>query len=103
MPARYWAGFYVGRFLGVGYGKTDIRFVGDATGAGNNPRGFGGLGGGQIGYNYQINQRVLGGEGDVGAANLHGARACGTSNGRDALGHQAGFNPADPNRSDVVT
>jgi len=94
IPPTYWTGFYVGGFLGVGFGKTDIRFVGDATGAGNNPRVFGGLGGGQIGYNYQINRWVLGVEGDVGAANIHGARTCGAANGKDAFGGQIGFSPA---------
>ncbi len=94
IPPTYWTGFYIGGFLGVGFGKTDIRFVGDPGGAGNNPRVFGGLGGGQIGYNYQINRWVLGVEGDVGAANLHGARTCGTSNGLDATGQLVGFNPA---------
>jgi opacity protein-like surface antigen len=102
IPPTYWTGFYVGGFLGVGFGKTDIRFVGDPGGAGNNPRVFGGLGGGQIGYNYQINQWVLGVEGDAGAANLHGARTCGTSNGLDALGNQVGFNPAYLNCQNVV-
>jgi hypothetical protein len=38
IPPTYWTGFYIGGFLGVGFGKTDIRFVGDPGGAGNNPR-----------------------------------------------------------------
>jgi opacity protein-like surface antigen len=98
----YWTGFYVGGFLGVGYGKTDIRFVGDPAGAGNNPRVFGGLGGGQIGYNYQVNRWVFGVEGDIGAANLHGARTCGAANGKDVFGNQVAFSPAYLNCQNVV-
>ena len=80
-----WTGFYVGGFLGGAYGRSDIRFVGDAAGAGNNPWVFGGLGGGQIGYNYQVNSWVFGVEADIGGTNLHGARTCGNSIGRDPV------------------
>jgi opacity protein-like surface antigen len=93
-----WTGFYVGGFLGVAEGKTDIRFVGDPTNQGNNPRVFGGLGGVEFGYNYQMaNHFVLGVEGDVGAQNLHGSKTCGTATGKDATGAQTinnGFAPA---------
>ena len=78
-----WTGFYVGGFLGGAYGRSDVRFVGDPAGDGNNPWVFGGLGGGQIGYNYQVNSWVFGVEGDIGGTNLHGARTCGNSIGRD--------------------
>jgi opacity protein-like surface antigen len=95
IPPTNWTGFYVGGFLGMAYGKTDIRFVGDPGGAGNNPRVVGGLGGGQIGYNYQLNNWVFGVEGDVGAANLHGTRTCGTPTGKDpTTGLQVAFDPA---------
>jgi opacity protein-like surface antigen len=97
-----WTGFYVGGFLGVGYGKTDIRFVGDPGGAGNNPRALGALGGGQIGYNYQVNKWVFGAEGDFGAANLHGAKTCGTDSGKDATGAEVRFSPAFLNCQNVV-
>ena len=80
-----WTGFYVGGFLGGAYGRSDIHFVGDPAGAGNNPWVFGGLGGGQIGYNYQVNSWVFGVEGDIGGTNLHGARTCGNSIGRDPV------------------
>jgi opacity protein-like surface antigen len=104
IPPTYWTGFYVGGFLGVGYGRTDIRFVGDPAGAGNNPWAVGGLGGGQIGYNYQVNKWVFGAEGDIGAANLHGARTCGASNGLAPGGGLAGtgFSPAYLNCQNVV-
>jgi opacity protein-like surface antigen len=83
-----WTGFYVGGFFGAAYGNSDIRFVGDPAGSGNNPRVFGALGGGQLGYNYQVNRWVFGVEGDVGGTNAHGARTCGQSGssvGRDPI------------------
>jgi opacity protein-like surface antigen len=102
IPPTNWTGFYVGGFLGVAYGRTDIRFVGDPGGAGNNPWAVGAIGGGQVGYNYQVNQWVFGAEGDLGAANLRGARSCGTTNGRDANGVQVAFAPAYLNCQNVV-
>jgi len=83
-----WTGFYVGGFLGAAYGNSDIRFVGDPNNSGNNPRIMGGLGGGQAGYNYQMNNWVFGVEADIGGANIHGARTCGQSTasvGRDPV------------------
>jgi opacity protein-like surface antigen len=75
-----WTGFYVGGFLGMAYGNTDVRFVGTAANTGNNPRVLGALGGGQIGYNYQTASNwVVGVEGDIGATNLHGSRTCTTA------------------------
>jgi outer membrane autotransporter protein len=98
-----WTGFYVGGFLGMAYGNTDIRFVGDPAGAGNNPRVFGALGGGEVGYNYQFrNNWVLGLEGDLGAANLHGSRTCGTATGLNPVTLvQVGFSPAFLNCQNV--
>jgi opacity protein-like surface antigen len=76
-----WTGFYVGGFAGAAAGRTDIGFVGDPT-SGNRPWVAGGLGGIEAGYNYQFsNNWVLGVEGDVGAANVHGGRTAGTSDG----------------------
>jgi opacity protein-like surface antigen len=93
-----WTGFYVGGFLGMAYGNTDVRFVGDPTNQGNNPRVLGGLGGGQFGYNYQTaNKWVFGVEGDLGAQDLQGSRTCGTATGKNAFGFQVvnnGFSPA---------
>lgn len=77
IPPTNWTGFYVGGFLGIEYGNTDVRFVGDPLGSGNNPRVLGALGGGTVGYNYQMpNNWVIGAEGDLGATNLHGSRSC---------------------------
>jgi opacity protein-like surface antigen len=72
-----WTGFYVGGFFGGAAGRTDITFPATAT-AGNRPWVFGPIGGGQIGYNRQINQWVFGVEGDIAAANVHGARTAGS-------------------------
>jgi outer membrane immunogenic protein len=47
-----WTGFYAGAHAGVGWSDFD----------GSGSSGF--IGGGQVGYNYQINQWVLGIEGD---------------------------------------
>jgi opacity protein-like surface antigen len=76
IPSTNWTGFYVGGFLGMDYGNTDIRFVGTPS-IGNNPRVLGALGGGQVGYNYQTASNwVFGVEGDIGATNLRGSRTC---------------------------
>jgi opacity protein-like surface antigen len=94
-PPTNWTGFYAGGFLGVAYGNTDIRFVGDPLNAGNNPRGLGGLGGGEVGYNYQVKNWVFGVEGDLGGANFRGTRSCGTASGKDpTTGLQVAFDPA---------
>jgi opacity protein-like surface antigen len=92
IPPTYWTGFYVGGFLGAAAGRTDMGFVGDPA-SGSRPWVAGAIGGGQIGYNYQINNWVLGVEGDVGAANVHGARTAGTSAGLTA-GLSTAFSPA---------
>jgi outer membrane immunogenic protein len=62
LPAAYdWTGFYIGGHVGYGWGQKDWR---DNFGlnASSTPNGF--LGGGQVGYNYQIGQYVLGIEAD---------------------------------------
>jgi opacity protein-like surface antigen len=76
-----WTGFYVGGFAGAAAGRTDIAFVG-APGQASRPWVFGGLGGFELGYNYQFaNSWVAGVEGDVGATNVHGARTAGSLSG----------------------
>lgn len=106
VQATNWTGFYAGGFLGAAYGRTDIRFVGDTIGSGNDPWVHGALGGFTAGYNYQYASRwVLGIEGDVGATNLQGSRSCGTFNGRNAAGGfvGTGFSPALFNCQDSAT
>ena len=53
IPFYNWTGFYAGAHLGVGWSDGD----------GSGSSGF--LGGGQVGFNYQINQWVLGLEADI--------------------------------------
>src|SRR6266436_9928050 len=52
IPYFTWTGFYAGAHVGVGWSD------GDGSGS-----GF--VGGGQVGFNYQINQWVLGVEADL--------------------------------------
>ncbi len=77
-----WTGFYVGGNLGAAWSHltmTDVGLAGVAFSAGgtagqnftNSNTAF--FGGGQIGYNYQINQWVVGLEGDLGWMGLHGS------------------------------
>ncbi len=91
-----WTGFYVGGFAGAAGGRTDIQFVGAPFPvAGERPWVAGGLGGIELGYNHQFsNNWVLGVEGDIGAANVHGGRTAGTADGLNAIGASVGFSPA---------
>ncbi len=71
-PPFSWTGFYVG--INGGGGFTDVRgnqFIGGGSVFGS-PSG--GIVGGQIGYNYQINQLVLGVEGQLDWADLNRSR-----------------------------
>jgi len=91
-----WTGFYVGGFAGAAAGRTDIGFVGDPT-SGNRPWVAGGIGGLEAGYNYQLPSLwVLGIEGDIAGANVHGGRTAGTADGLNpANGQNTGaFTPA---------
>jgi opacity protein-like surface antigen len=75
VPALYnWAGFYVGARLGGVRGSADMTFLDD--GATTDPRFAGFLGGGEIGYDYQVGKWVFGVAGDLAWTNAHGARAC---------------------------
>lgn len=92
-----WSGFYIGGFVGGAYGRTEIGYVGAPT-QGSKPWVFGPLGGGQIGYNHQMNNWVFGVEGDIGAADIKGGRTAGNLTGLSAgglpLAGPAGFSPA---------
>ncbi len=93
----WWTGFYVGGFAGIAAGRTDIEFPqAPFPIAGNKPWVFGGLGGVELGYNYEFaNRVVLGIEGDVGATNAHGGRTAGTADGLGGFGvGTVGFSPA---------
>jgi outer membrane immunogenic protein len=78
-PAMYnWTGFYIGGQVGGGWFSTQGTSI-DATAsfpAGfvhNTINGSGFLGGGYAGYNYQINQFVIGIDGDYSWAHLKGS------------------------------
>jgi len=71
-----WTGFYVGGYLGADWGSTNWNFVG--AGTTTDPGYAGLLGGGEIGYNYQVGKWVVGVEGDAGWTNARGARPCPT-------------------------
>ena len=72
-----WTGFYAGGFFGIAAGRTDIAFPASPT-ATNRPWVFGPIGGLQAGYNYQFaNNWVVGVEGDIAWADVHGGRSSG--------------------------
>jgi outer membrane immunogenic protein len=74
-PVGYnWTGFYAGINGGGGFGHTDWTYVVGGTQAGHNTSG--GLIGGTVGYNHQIQNWVLGLEGDWDWANIKGSTAC---------------------------
>lgn len=90
-----WTGFYAGGYLGVGAGRTEIGFPGgDPASSGANPHVFGGIGGIQAGYNRQFAQWVVGVEGEIGAANIHGSRTAGSDAGLNGAGLSVRFSPA---------
>jgi len=68
-----WTGFYIGAQLGTDWGFTRWNIAGAGA---TNPRFAGFLGGGEIGYNYQVGKWVLGVEGDLSWTNARGARPC---------------------------
>ncbi len=72
VAAVNWTGFYVGAFGGGVLGTADWNFVGGSA----SPHVGGYLWGGDIGYNYQFGQWVLGVEADFGKTNLNGGTAC---------------------------
>ncbi|NJO54530.1 MAG: porin family protein [Bacteroidales bacterium] len=66
-----WTGFYVGGHLGYGWGTND--WTAPSWYAGELDTDFDGfVGGGQLGFNYQMGNIVLGLQGDISGANLEG-------------------------------
>jgi outer membrane immunogenic protein len=72
-PVYNWTGFYVGINGGGAWGTSDW----DNAFGNANAKTSGFLGGGTIGYNYQVGQAVFGLEGDIDWSNIRGS----TSNG----------------------
>ena len=79
IPFYNWTGFYAGAHLGVGWSDSD----------GGGSSGF--LGGGQVGYNYQINQWVLGLEADISGTTQNSGSATVTGGGTVLTGSGSGF------------
>lgn len=70
-PIFTWTGVYIGGQVGYGWGRLDGRVFapnGQSAGFGFTPEGV--IGGAHVGYNYQINQWVLGIEGSVDGTSL---------------------------------
>ncbi|HTV37122.1 MAG TPA: outer membrane protein [Xanthobacteraceae bacterium] len=65
LPGYNWSGFYLGINGGGAWGDSNWTTPGRVNTSG-------GLVGGTIGYNYQINQAVLGVEGDIDWADING-------------------------------
>jgi len=78
-PIYNWTGFYIGVNGGGGFGRSTWDVTGPIDVSG-------GVVGGTVGYNYQINQMVLGIEGDIDWSGINGtnsaacALGCKTSN-----------------------
>lgn len=72
-----WTGFYIGAHGGATWGNTDWSFPASG-GTSTDPRFAGAIGGGQIGYNYQVGAWVIGLEVDGSWSNAKGARSCPT-------------------------
>src|ERR1700730_558340 len=74
-PAYDWAGFYVGVFGGGGYGNHNLNNATGPAGLANftaNYSSKGGLGGGEIGYNWQSGNIVVGVEATAFGADIKG-------------------------------
>jgi outer membrane immunogenic protein len=69
-PVYNWSGFYIGINGGGAWGNSNW-----TTAGGFNTSG--GLVGGTVGYNYQMNQMVLGVEGDIDWADISGSTSGG--------------------------
>ncbi|MGH6683603.1 MAG: outer membrane protein [Pseudolabrys sp.] len=69
-PVYNWTGFYIGANIGYSWGRQDVDAVGGVPLG--NPNIDGVIGGGQIGYNWQMNQLVLGIEADIQASGQKG-------------------------------
>lgn len=70
-PVFTWTGFYVGVNAGYGWNiNDDDVVVGSVTYEVDDEGGF--IGGGQVGYNYQISSFVIGAEADIQYADIGG-------------------------------
>ncbi|HWK95032.1 MAG TPA: outer membrane protein [Pseudolabrys sp.] len=72
-PLYNWSGLYAGLNGGGAWGRSSVT---GPLSTGGNFRNSGGFIGGTLGYNYQINQTVLGLETDLDWSNIKGSAAC---------------------------
>jgi outer membrane autotransporter protein len=72
-PVYDWSGVYISGHLGATWGSTSWTFDGGGT---TDPRFAGFLGGGGIGFDYQVSKWVFGIAGDAAWTNALGARPC---------------------------
>ena len=71
-PAAYdWSGIYVGLQAGYILGNADHSFSNGAPSGDSSPDGF--IGGGYVGYNWQIGNTVFGVEGDIEGGDVNGS------------------------------
>lgn len=70
VPYFNWSGLYVGAHAGYGWGSKEWSDVGPFSSS-HDLDGF--IGGGQVGYNYQVGQIVFGVEGDLSGTRADGA------------------------------
>ena len=85
-----WSGLYAGLHIGYGWGS----FSGNnATHVGPNGNDNGAMGGGQIGYNWQLDKIVLGAEGDFSLLDMNSGGAGGKldENWMSTLRARAGY------------
>jgi outer membrane immunogenic protein len=75
-PPYNWTGFYVGINGGGGWGGRSSYSAPFPSGSFD---ASGGLVGGTIGYNWQMNQVVFGLEGDIDWSNIRGSTTCGAT------------------------
>jgi opacity protein-like surface antigen len=77
LPIAYnWSGFYLGGHVGTALTTTNIADPFGTALFGDQIRSPGFIGGGQIGYNYQVGRVVLGLEADISAAASDGTNTC---------------------------
>lgn len=90
VPVYNWNGFYIGGH--VGWGRTESSWSETFTGLSgdNSENGF--LGGGQIGYNWQFNNILLGIEGQISATDLSASRTFGPNVIGDTMTASADLN-----------
>ena len=70
-----WSGLYIGAHAGYFFGGANLGFLPPAAAGGLDVDTDGFAGGGQVGYNWQIDRFVVGGEADISWADLEGSQA----------------------------